>query len=930
MRHQRWRSVQRASLAAILLFSPRPAAALIPGDSNLDGRVSAADFTALQRILGGELGNDSADANRDGHITGDDLDATAALLFGGPLTAATPTPTDTATPIASPSPTSTQGASPSATVTRTSTEPFATHTATLTSTPTLSRTATASATPTASLTVAPSHTPGSAAVAESVAGSAVIVANGMTAIPSVVTALVSGLQFGGAASFDDGGAAGSCPLGGSVTRTCPFGDSMLTIKLVGCRIATPSGTATIDGSVKLGTGFCPLVLPPWMATVDVTAVFRDQANNKLLTAKANFTGTVDPQLGGTCKATGANLVLNGTLETLFPSSDDVQVTFANTSVAVTVATFNAACVPVNYSLDFDGPATIATSEAGGGAAATDPPFAVTFGHFVMQQNASANPTVLSIDGDITAACYGGTVTLQTLTPLAQAVGQPCPTSGKVKVNAPGGMSRLLYLAGGMVGIDTNLDGIADETFPSCLDSLLLLCLAQPAPTVTPTVTATGTETETATATATETESPTVTPSASATSTEPPTETPTRTPTRTATATVMTSGTETVEPSATATTPTPPSKRTKTEAPSATSTAPASATASGSPTSSPSSTPTATAGESPTSSPSSTPTTTASHSPTSSPSPTPTVTATATASGTSTRTPSVTQTTTRTATPSRTPTPTPSLAPFCDTLSSPALIPDNNPTGINNSITIANQTTIADLNVRLDIDHTWVGDLKVSLTHVTTGMTVVLLDRPGVPATSGSCSGNNISCVLDDEAGRFVETQCLASAVTSPMAAIDGSVKPNNPLSAFDGQSVAGMWRLNVSDNAVDDMGSLLGWCLEVNAPAPVVTAFTCNGSDVCTVALGQPFTLSFSFFDPDGNASSWHMGRTDDNGVTVDIADGVISPASGTWSVPLLFDPFFCPGATCRTSEFDYFVIVSDAGGNPSRQTRVHVTVPGT
>ncbi len=869
MRYQRWRSIQRALLAATMLFSARPTSALIPGDSNLDGRVSAADFTALQRILGGEPGNDSADANRDSLITPEDLGATAALLFGESLTVATPTPTDTATPIAPPSPTPTQSATPSATVTRTFTQPFGTHTATLTSSPTQSRTATASATPTASPTIAPSSTPGSAAVAESVAGSAVIVANGMTAIPSVVTALVSGLQFGGAASFAEGGAAGSCPLGGSVTRMCPFGDSMLTIKLDGCRIATPSGTATIDGSVKLGTGFCPLVLPPWMATVDVTAVFRDQANNKLLTAKANFTGTVDPQLGGTCKATGANLVLNGTLETLFPSNGDVKVTFDDTSIAVTVAAFDTACVPTNYSLDFDGPATIATSAGGGGAAASDQPFAVTFGHFVMQQNASANPTVLSIDGDITAACYGGTVTLQTLTPLAQAVGQPCPTSGIVKVSAPNGMSQLLYLAGGMVGIDTNLDGISDETFPSCLDSLLLLCLAQPAPTATPTTTVTGTETETPTGTETVTESPTVTPSTSATPTGPlpPSETPTRTPTRTATIVLP--------PSATATT-------------------------------------------------------TASESPTSPASPTLTVTATGSASATPTRTPSATQTNSLTATPSPTPTATMSLAPFCDTLSSPAIIPDNNPAGINNSITVANQTTIADLNVRLDIDHTWVGDLKVSLTHVTTGTAVVLLDRPGVPATSLGCGDNSISCVLDDEAGRIAETQCLASATTSPMAAIDGSVKPNNPLSAFDGQSIAGMWRLNVSDNMQFDTGSLLGWCLEVNAPAPVVTAFSCNGSDACTVALGQPFTLSFSFLDPDSNASNWHMGRTDDNEVTIDIAQGVISPASGTGTIPILFDPFFCPGVSCRTSEFDYFVIVTDANGNPSRQTRVHVTVPGT
>ncbi|MBZ0089278.1 MAG: proprotein convertase P-domain-containing protein, partial [Thermoanaerobaculia bacterium] len=37
--------------------------------------------------------------------------------------------------------------------------------------------------------------------------------------------------------------------------------------------------------------------------------------------------------------------------------------------------------------------------------------------------------------------------------------------------------------------------------------------------------------------------------------------------------------------------------------------------------------------------------------------------------------------------------------------------------------------------------------------------------------------------------------------------------PNNPLSAFDTQSIAGNWRLECSDQAGQDTGSVQEWCL---------------------------------------------------------------------------------------------------------------------
>jgi len=124
------------------------------------------------------------------------------------------------------------------------------------------------------------------------------------------------------------------------------------------------------------------------------------------------------------------------------------------------------------------------------------------------------------------------------------------------------------------------------------------------------------------------------------------------------------------------------------------------------------------------------------------------------------------------------------------------------------ISVAGSGVIADLNVRVVITHTYVGDLELTLTHVDTGTAVTIIDNPGRPASTFGCAGNNIDATLDDEASVPVENQCLAATPT-----ISGSVKPNNPLSAFDGEDLGGTWRLTVYDEATLDSGFLESWSL---------------------------------------------------------------------------------------------------------------------
>ena len=185
--------------------------------------------------------------------------------------------------------------------------------------------------------------------------------------------------------------------------------------------------------------------------------------------------------------------------------------------------------------------------------------------------------------------------------------------------------------------------------------------------------------------------------------------------------------------------------------------------------------------------------------------------------------------TPTPTPTFTPTPTrtPTAIVVCRNLSQPLSIPDNNPNGVNSTLGVNDPGILIDLNLYLNISHSWVGDIKVSLAHQNTGHGITPLDRPGVPTSYVGCQYDNIITILDDEASQPVENKCASYPV-----AISGSYIPNAPLSTFVGETISGDWILNVADLNLNDTGSLNAWCLEATigdglpepSPTPTPTA----------------------------------------------------------------------------------------------------------
>lgn len=100
------------------------------------------------------------------------------------------------------------------------------------------------------------------------------------------------------------------------------------------------------------------------------------------------------------------------------------------------------------------------------------------------------------------------------------------------------------------------------------------------------------------------------------------------------------------------------------------------------------------------------------------------------------------------------------------------IPDNHATGVERTINVPDSYNLLSVQVELDIRHTYIGDLRVALTH------------------------NGSERVLHDNSGGGSD-----------------DIRTSVDVSGFAGQDAAGDWTLKIVDSANYDTGRLVGWKL---------------------------------------------------------------------------------------------------------------------
>ena len=115
-------------------------------------------------------------------------------------------------------------------------------------------------------------------------------------------------------------------------------------------------------------------------------------------------------------------------------------------------------------------------------------------------------------------------------------------------------------------------------------------------------------------------------------------------------------------------------------------------------------------------------------------------------------------------------------------------------------------TINDLNVFIDLDHTYTADLIIILMHAETGTVAILFNRYGG-------GGNDITDVIFDDEG----SGGLISSTSIAPPYGPGSFVPYQSLGAFDSESVEGTWTLTVYDVSSGDGGTLNSFRIEGDA-----------------------------------------------------------------------------------------------------------------
>jgi subtilisin-like proprotein convertase family protein len=173
-----------------------------------------------------------------------------------------------------------------------------------------------------------------------------------------------------------------------------------------------------------------------------------------------------------------------------------------------------------------------------------------------------------------------------------------------------------------------------------------------------------------------------------------------------------------------------------------------------------------------------------------------------------------------------------------------------------AMTVPNVMTISSITCSVFIPHSFQGDLRVTLTHVESGTTAVLIDRPyvpqtalGFPAQDYGTSGAMLQ-LSDGGSGKYDVPAVAAPGITG----VNGVWKPETPLSVFLGRSAAGTWRLSAVDYASGDTGSLTGFKLSLTGASTCYA--NCDGGSAApflNAADFQCFINRYSAADPYAN-----------------------------------------------------------------------------
>lgn len=144
---------------------------------------------------------------------------------------------------------------------------------------------------------------------------------------------------------------------------------------------------------------------------------------------------------------------------------------------------------------------------------------------------------------------------------------------------------------------------------------------------------------------------------------------------------------------------------------------------------------------------------------------------------------------------------------------PVTIPDLQT--ITSTLTVSGVgSLISDVNVKLNINHTYDSDLVITLISPT-GTQVILANH------NGGSRDNFTNTTFDDQA---------ATSISSGLAPFSGTYRPIGSLSALNGADANGTWTLKVADTVAIDSGKLNSWSLQIGSATEFSVVSDANGN----------------------------------------------------------------------------------------------------
>lgn len=175
---------------------------------------------------------------------------------------------------------------------------------------------------------------------------------------------------------------------------------------------------------------------------------------------------------------------------------------------------------------------------------------------------------------------------------------------------------------------------------------------------------------------------------------------------------------------------------------------------------------------------------------------------------------------------------------CNTYNSPAgelPIPDNDALGLNSIISVSENKTISDINVTINVTHTYDADLVFTLTSPQ-GTKINL-------ATNVGSDGDNFTnTTFDDEA---------TDNINFGNAPFTGLYVPQEKLAAFNNEKSFGNWTLNIADIGAQDLGNLVNWSIAVCGMADrnftvKTVSETCPDKNNGTISITAPIENNYT------------------------------------------------------------------------------------